>query len=440
MFNTSVSRDVLRKHFKTCATRLASGQEVPEETVPGKPVKSCDHCASFKKACDQKLPCVTCVSRNQACTYNRVSSSGNTESGSVRQSELDQAALDASSDFGFDFLETPIVDSTYGFSDSSIPEWWSWDQARPSLPDNERQSYSIPRTFTIPSPSPWRIQQGSKFDFLLNFTRTTGLQRVFDYPRQRRHRLMSDPSAQADAMTMVSEWDSFPNGSFSTQTQSDADNQLQDGSQSHYSSVESHKSDSSHLEMGQVIQWLDDPLFARTQELWNLFRPYLSELSNKSPVVGCKSENSEGQFLNFLSPPNLKRFVELFFNQWYPYCPILHKPTFNLATVPALLLAPVILMGACMSDDKDERLKGKLYAELVEKLVFSHHLLSLYSNSNVVDDKDLSPVKVMQAAYLMCLLQSWEGDDAAKKRIRQYRFITLIAVCEISSSIFPPTG
>jgi len=148
-------------------------------------------------------------------------------------------------------------------------------------------------------------------------------------------------------------------------------------------------------------------------------------------MVGGKGESPDGQCLNFLSPSKMKMFVKLFFDQWYPHCPILHKPTFDLTTVPALLLAPVILMGACMSDIEDERIKGKLYAEIVEKLVFSHPLLSLYSNCDVVGDTDLSPVKVMQAAYLMCLLQNWEGNDAAKKRIRQYRFITLIAVCKI---------
>jgi hypothetical protein len=83
-----------------------------------------------------------------------------------------------------------------------------------------------------------------------------------------------------------------------------------------------------------------------------------------------------------------------------------------------------------MSDNNDERTKGRIYAELVEKLVFSHPLLSLYSNTNVADGRGMSPVKALQAAYLVCLLQNWEGDDAAKKRIRQYRFITLIAVRE----------
>jgi len=87
-------------------------------------------------------------------------------------------------------------------------------------------------------------------------------------------------------------------------------------------------------------------------------------------------------------------------------------------------------MGACMSDAEDERIKGRLYAELVEKLVLSHPLLSPYSNCNMVDDLDTSPVKAMQAAYLMCLLRNLEGDEAAKKWIRQYRFITLMAARE----------
>jgi hypothetical protein len=195
--------------------------------------------------------------------------------------------------------------------------------------------------------------------------------------------------------------------------------------------VESHNLNFSHLEVEHVVQWLDDPLFARTQELWNLFRPYLSLLVSKStPLVEGKCEISDGNCLNFLSSPKIKKFVELFFNQWYPYCPILHKLTFNLETVPALLLALVILMGACMSDAEDERIKGRLYAELVEKLVLSHPLLSPYSNCNMVDDLDMSPVKAMQAAYLMCLWQNWEGDEAAKKWIRQYRFITLMAARE----------
>jgi hypothetical protein len=190
----------------------------------------------------------------------------------------------------------------------------------------------------------------------------------------------------------------------------------------------SHCLNSSQVGVEKVVQWLDDPLFPRTKELWGMFRPHLPLLS-KSTLDQSDYERSDGCCLQFLSPPKMKRFVDFFFDQWYPHCPILHKPTFNLATVPALLLAPVIVLGACMSEVEDERINGRFYAELVETLVFSHPLLSLYSNPTLRDDFDMSPVKVMQAAYLVCLLQNWEGDDAAKKRIRQNRFVTLIAVC-----------
>jgi hypothetical protein len=324
-----------------------------------------------------------------------------------------------------------MLDTAFGPADSTIPEWWSWDPNRPLLPDKESPSYSMPTNLDMPSPSPWRIQHGSKFDFLLNFTTTAGLRTVFNYPHPRRENSTpANPSAQADALITTPEWDALPRGSGSTRMQHETDDRLQDGLQSYSLLVESQNSNSSNLGVENVVRWLDDPLFVRTQELWKLFRPHLSPLFNRSATLGGKCERFDGQCLNFLSPPKMKRLVELFFNQWYPHCPILHKPTFNPATVPALLLAPVILMGACMSDDDDERMQGRLYAEIVEKLVFSHPLLSLYSSRNVVDDKDLSPVKVIQAAYLMCLLQNWEGDDAAKKRIRQYRFITLIAVRE----------
>ncbi|KAL3417592.1 hypothetical protein PVAG01_10602 [Phlyctema vagabunda] len=81
-----------------------------------------------------------------------------------------------------------------------------------------------------------------------------------------------------------------------------------------------------------------------------------------------------------------------------------------------------------MSDLSEERTDGRLYAELVEDLVFSHPLLSLYLDPEFGEKPDLPPVKIMQAAYLVCLLQNWEGDDIAKKRIRQHRFTTLLSI------------
>lgn len=42
-------------------------------------------------------------------------------------------------------------------------------------------------------------------------------------------------------------------------------------------------------------------------------------------------------------------------------------------------------------------------------------------------------IQALQAAYIVCLFQNWEGTDASKSRIRRYRFATLVSVSESRS-------
>lgn len=37
-------------------------------------------------------------------------------------------------------------------------------------------------------------------------------------------------------------------------------------------------------------------------------------------------------------------------------------------------------------------------------------------------------LQALQAAYIVCLYQNWEGSDASKRRIRRYRFGTVVSV------------
>jgi hypothetical protein len=37
-------------------------------------------------------------------------------------------------------------------------------------------------------------------------------------------------------------------------------------------------------------------------------------------------------------------------------------------------------------------------------------------------------VQALQAAYAVCLYQNWEGTDISKRRIRRYRYSTVVAV------------
>jgi hypothetical protein len=37
-------------------------------------------------------------------------------------------------------------------------------------------------------------------------------------------------------------------------------------------------------------------------------------------------------------------------------------------------------------------------------------------------------IQALQAAYMVCLYQNWEGTDASKRRIRRYRYSTVVSV------------
>lgn len=41
---------------------------------------------------------------------------------------------------------------------------------------------------------------------------------------------------------------------------------------------------------------------------------------------------------------------------------------------------------------------------------------------------DRPRLQALQAAYIVCLFQNWEGTDASKRRIRRHRFSTVVSV------------
>lgn len=66
------TRDVLRRHWKSCKTRLEAGQAIPDGLRGGKHKRACDGCAVIRKACDGETPCSECNHRGKPCTYQRL--------------------------------------------------------------------------------------------------------------------------------------------------------------------------------------------------------------------------------------------------------------------------------------------------------------------------------------------------------------------------------
>jgi hypothetical protein len=164
----------------------------------------------------------------------------------------------------------------------------------------------------------------------------------------------------------------------------------------------------------------------------------LSEKANQisqilQPISDKVSQSLEMpvNLLEFFSPENIERFLDLFWNRWYQHCPIVHKASFDLGNCSIILLTTMSLAGACMSARKSDHLEAKKILNSTEELLFADPLFS----ETVVSVPERSTylganqnVQILQAACFMCLLQKWEGDKAAKLRMQRHRFTAIVAV------------
>jgi hypothetical protein len=86
-----------------------------------------------------------------------------------------------------------------------------------------------------------------------------------------------------------------------------------------------------------------------------------------------------------------------------------------------------------MPDNEDAR----TWFNCVEEMVFIdddfNSDLAYQSSGDMVIQR--RKIQAVQAAYIVCLYQNWEGTDASKSRIRRYRFATLVSV-SVSSSLY----
>ncbi|EXJ69403.1 uncharacterized protein A1O5_07439 [Cladophialophora psammophila CBS 110553] len=191
-------------------------------------------------------------------------------------------------------------------------------------------------------------------------------------------------------------------------------------------------------------------------ELQLLTSTGLRIVSRIKEVVMVKPRNSivnlnwashvEDACLEFFSPTNISRFLNLFWAGWYPNWPVIHKPTFALPTTMDILIAAMVVIGACLSPDQSEVDHARVWFNAIEEIVFTD--AAFYTNISGDEPKNRDPsgprdrkmTQVLQAAYAVCLYQNWEGNDLAKKRIRRYRYSIVVALArdmDIASSKHP---
>ncbi|KAJ5958647.1 uncharacterized protein N7479_005797 [Penicillium vulpinum] len=180
-----------------------------------------------------------------------------------------------------------------------------------------------------------------------------------------------------------------------------------------------------------LYDWAHHPLALKTQEIIDRVKDSVQNKPRNSFIALEWSNLVQNMCLIFFSPPNICKFLRIFWSSWYPNCPIIHRPTFDPLSAPPSLLSSMVIIGACLSPDKSDNQIARAWFNPIEEIVFSEQWLEEdFTTSTWARnlDGESNRLQSLQAAYFVCLFQNWEGSDVNKRRVRLHRYSTLIAI------------
>ena len=88
------------------------------------------------------------------------------------------------------------------------------------------------------------------------------------------------------------------------------------------------------------------------------------------------------------------------------------------------------VMGACVSPNPEDREFAHVWLTCVEEMVFRDADLNADETDPSVPSKQ--KMQSLQAAYIVCVLQAWEGAESDKRRIRS-KYSTVVDVSPFAS-------
>ncbi|KAK4209438.1 hypothetical protein QBC37DRAFT_54248 [Rhypophila decipiens] len=432
--NASFQRtDVLKRHLQTC-------DGTPASTAGRR--RACDRCVRSKKACSSSHPCENCARRGLECQYSNITPpTSNTQieaNPSIPTTEQHQmvqafhappAIIEHHEDFndpirahfGADF-DALIQEAVSEFPLFAEHDAEMHGLSHDWLGTHFSDSTALDET-SRPDPSCSSLSDyhGYSFNFLYDFTSRTGLVSSFDcgtlsqrlqvlqsfhYPYQTAHNDgLSDPS-----------FNPFEN----VHGISILDDNLH-----------------IHHDITASLGWDPDPAAAQMDEIIMLVKEVVTVKPSNSTVTHTWSPALEDQCRRFFSPPRFARFIEFYWAIWHPNVNIIHRPSFDVLQAKPILLAGMALIGACVSPDPIDNEDAKMWFNCVEEMVFTDIDFCSDSEPNSpIDDRSPAPdvlaskakIQALQASYLVCLFQNWEGNDRSKRRIRRNRFSTVVSV------------
>ena len=121
----------------------------------------------------------------------------------------------------------------------------------------------------------------------------------------------------------------------------------------------------------------------------------------------------------FFTPSNVQIFIQTYFHHFHPHFSIIHRPSFDMKTASPRLLLAVCLAGSVYTSFSHDVGRGKSLLDLAEEFIFREPALKRIANGDSIGESDNvatdfaaceSNLEILQAAFIIVVLQSWEGN------------------------------
>ena len=132
----------------------------------------------------------------------------------------------------------------------------------------------------------------------------------------------------------------------------------------------------------------------------------------------------------FFSPARLLSLLDYYWSEWHPNLPVIHRPLFVATSAPTHLLAAMAVIGARLSPCMRDQQQGLLLYEVVEQLVFNQ-LSSVASHSARSRYSQRQSVRALQAAAMVVIFQSKDGEATNRYRCRRQRMSQMIEAMQL---------
>lgn len=430
----------------------------------------------LKKACTFDLPCSSCQARQEICSYERLKSDQKpTEAPAQNSYALNTNPTTHSHGF-FDAesLAIPASNETVPLDNAAQVislEHEPWNLlGSPDMRSNFQNLNSIdwdicPSLFCPPEASPRfanePIDRAPALVFLSRFTSVTGFINSFECGREwtkEQASLCLSTASNGPASisvgsyhdgSLLNDWIAQESSKNFTFPDFDPIGLPGDGSVSSSLVAVSESlpgqplaSDSNVQGERETYDWVDDPLAINSLAIIERLKDNALKETRKRNSRTSWSPLMDTLCSQFFSPLSIRHLLRCFWSLWYPNCPILHKPTFTAEIASPVLLATMVVIGACVSSDESDKQRAKLWLDRVEELAFEDGGFDADSISGPSPRSNCQTrskrLECLQAMYFVCLFQNWEGSNEAKRRIRRLRFSTAVTVSPSSRILDVP--